>query len=500
MVCYRRIFLISLFLLSTNILKSIDACNLAENSINNCHNLIDDCDQDTKSLIRIVERKSISIFNNIINLMYKCDKYEDFWNYRKKNLSLYMLSSGKIVNILKARRDVLTLIDKKLEFFENKKKEYAIFAGNLYKLAEVFIDGSNLDIKEGDINNFLNEFTKKIDSILPKNYSESYFIDERKELKKNMPDNKKEELRKKYYLAGAGTILALVLVIKYRKVLGNFVVNLWSNQIVKPIRSLRDWFLLDTSKDDFLSLSQEEMLVDLEAQKGVIKDKIIDLAIELDPKVNKATLGMIMKKAKEAGVEGIVAKCIKKGRGNETRVIQAKTKPGWIEWLFFGDKVSEVLGMSAKGKLLETEIKVLLSRLVVTKLLADAKDGIDSNKITMILGSMMPIVLTSFGVYKIFSKSYELYRGIPKKKKDIDDMMLKISAIINKNISRKSFNAQDQGFLCYYVHRCKKSLDVVAEHLRPNILADLSYISSSLNLMYEKMQILQSLKIMLYVK
>ncbi|EKD23341.1 MAG: hypothetical protein ACD_82C00110G0002 [uncultured bacterium] len=171
-----------------------------------------------------------------------------------------------------------------------------------------------------------------------------------------------------------------------------------------------------------------------------------------------------------------------------------------MEWLFFGDKVSEVLGMSAKGKLLETEIKVLLSRFIVTKLLADAKDGIDSNKITMILGSMMPITLTCFGVYKIFSKSYELYRGIPKKKKDIDDMMLKISAIINKNISKKCFNAQDQGFLCYYVNRCKKSLDVVAEHLRPNILADLSYISSSLNLMYEKMQILQSLKIMLYVK
>ena len=50
-------------------------------------------EEDSKSLISIIERKSVSHFNNVINLMCKCDKYIEFWQYRKKNLSLYVSKS-----------------------------------------------------------------------------------------------------------------------------------------------------------------------------------------------------------------------------------------------------------------------------------------------------------------------------------------------------------------------------------------------------------------------
>lgn len=455
---------------------------------------------EKKSVINILEKKSVSIFNNIISLMYKCDKYIEFWQYRKQNLSFYLISNGKFTNILKARRDLLAEIEKKIEFFENKKIQYAIFVGNLYKIAEPFIEGVTVDVKENEINNFAKDFSKKIELVLPKDYSDSYFQDERKDLKSIMPDTKKQDMRKKYYLAGAGTIVVAVLLLRYRKVLSNFVSNFFSNQIIKPIRSLRDWFLADNNSNAFLSMSPEQMLIDLEAQKSVLKGKVADLAKELDPKINKVTLDSIMEQAKSAGVEEIVAKCIKKGRGAASSVVKSKTKPGWIEWLFFGNKVSEILGMSAKGKLLETEIKVLLSRLLVTKLLIEGKDIVDSNKITIVLASLMPMVIAGLGVYTVASKSYELYHGIPKKRKDIDSMMLKISGIIHRNIGKSCFDAQDQGFLCYFVNRFRRSLDVVSTNIRSNISTDLSYIASSQNHMDEKMQILQSLKIMLYIK
>ena len=55
-----------------------------------------------------------------------------------------------------------------IKFFESKKHEYAVFAGSVYKIAEVFIEGGVPDLKDDQINGFVQEFTKKIDAHIGK--------------------------------------------------------------------------------------------------------------------------------------------------------------------------------------------------------------------------------------------------------------------------------------------------------------------------------------------
>lgn len=456
---------------------------------------------DSKSLLSIVRAKSIYLYNSIISLMFKCDKYIEFWQYRKKNIGLYLLSNGSISNIFKAKRDLIEDIDKKIRFFEEKKKEYSIFAGKVYKISEIFIEGSKPDLKDDQINSYVQSFTKQIDDILPENYTQDYFMLEKKELKKFMSDDKTARLRKKYYIAGASTIVLLTLMIVYRKTLTNFAINFWSNNIVKPFSALKEWFLIDSREDKFLSLSPKELQDDLEAQKDIISGKVEDFAKELNPKIKKDALDKLLLQAKEIGVEGIVAKCIKKARvASASDIIKTETKPGWIEWMIIGNKLNKSLGMSPKAKLIEVEIKVLMSRLLATKILVDAKDMIDSNRLTMVAASFLPMALTGFGVYKAYRIGSDFYNGVPKKKKDVDEMVLRIGEIINKNICNAQLDYSDQGFLCYYVAKFRKSLDVVSQKVRATIAKDLSHITSSINSPEKKFQILQGMKVMLYVK
>ncbi|MFC1842167.1 hypothetical protein ACFLYU_00735 [Candidatus Dependentiae bacterium] len=458
---------------------------------------------NSKASKHVVERKSLMLFNNLIYLMYKCDKYIGILRYRKTNANLYLLSKGQVATIFKARRDLIKEIGEKIAFFEKKKSGYAFFIGKLYKLAEPFIEGGFRGLSDQESNSLVDEFIKHIEIILPENYSDEYFNNEAKELKKLMVINKKREKIKKYVLLSIVAVISLAVLYRYRKSICNLFKNFFDNQIVKPLRNLRDWLFTSYEEDDLMNMTPEEILRDLEAQKKVVKEKVKDLVVNLDPRVvdpeiGKKSLDGIIEQAKLEGLEGFVAKCIRKAKTMPSKARIKKAKPGWIEWFLFGNKLNKIFGMPPKEKVLEIEIKGLLTRIAATKLLVEAKDGIDSNKLTLILGSFLPLTLASYSFYNLYSRVHNWYYEIPKKKKEINEIMFKLNDIINRNIGSDVISAEDQGFLCYLTNKFKWCLAVVPENVRSSIAKDLSYISSCANYIDKKLQILQSMKIMLY--
>ena len=361
-----------------------------------------------------IECKSIMLFKNFLHLMKKCDEYIELWNYRKKNINLYLLSKVAIGKLVKARRDVVKEIEAKIAFFENKKHEYAKVLGALYVLAEHFIEGSCRLLSKEENEQLVNQFVEHIDQFLPGNYSDSYFNDELKEIKKTAPEYYPKNKCKRYVLSAGVTIMAMGLVCYCRKSIYNLFRNFLTNQVYKPLRNLHNCLFRSADDYDFLDMSVEEMLNDLEAQKDVLKNKIKDLVMAADPQVECEFLDGLIDQAKVGGLENFVAKCIQKARKSPVREGLKESKPGWLEWFFIGNRIRDVFGMSPREKLLEVEIKGLLSRLAATKMLVDVKDGIDSNKLTMIFGSLLPVVLTTFGGYKLSHKIYGWYSGIAK--------------------------------------------------------------------------------------
>jgi len=452
-----------------------------------------------KNRRHFVERKSLMLFSNLLYLMDECDEYRDAWHFRKKNINLYLVSKGEILEIVKARRDLIREIEKKIEFFDNKKIEYAHFMGKLYKLAEPFIESSFLKLKKEEIAVHIENFIEKINDILPEDFSDNYFNDQLQELKKVAPQSDKHNKVKKYALGICTSFIALVLLVKYRKSVYNLFRNFFVNQLFKPLRNLKNCLFAGVADNDLLDMSVEEILQNLEVQKDALQNKIKQFILLADPQVSEDALHDIVEQAKKEGFESFVVRCIRVAQENPGSK-KTGSKPGWIEWFLIGNRFKEIFGMPPKEKLLELEIKGLLSRLAATKLLYDAKDGIDSNKLTIILGSMLPVCLATYGCYNLYNKIHGWYYGISKKKKDVNEIIFKMSDIINRNMGNTSAQLpeEDQGLLCYLAHRFKLCLIVVPETIRSSFEKNLFYISSGTTNANEKLQILQSMKIMLY--
>jgi len=455
-------------------------------------------DETNKANRYAVERKSIMIFKNLLYLMEKCDEYIELWSYRKDNVHLYLLSKVEIATFVKARRDVVKEIEAKIEFFDKKKCDYAEFLGKLYELAEPFIRRSYCLLSQQESNDLISQFVQHIDQVLPVHYSDSYFNDELKEINKVAPQCYPKSKFKRYALGAFGAIVTIILLYYCRKKIYNLSRNFLTNQVYKPLRNLHNCLFRSSDDYDFLDMSVEEMLRDLEAQKEVLRSKIKDLVKAIDPQVEREFLDGLIEQAKSGGLEAFVAKCIKKAKDSPVSESLKESKPGWIEWFLLGSRVRDALGMSPREKLLELEIKGLLSRLVATQLLVEAKDAIDSNKLNMILGSLLPAVLATVGSYKLLYKVYAWYKEIPKKKRMIHAFMFHISDIINRNIDKQKMGYQDQGHICYLTHRFQDCLSVVPDAIKKSFERDLYYISSCKNPVDKKMQILQSMKIMLY--
>jgi len=451
-----------------------------------------------KNSRHFVERKSLMLFNNLIYLMSKCDKYIDAWQFRKKNLNFYLVSKGDFFKIVKARRDLVREIESRIDYFDKKKMIYAAFIGKLYNLAEPFIESTFLKLGDEEVNLYVERFIKEVGFILPDTFSDDYFNDELQELKKFAPQHHKNDKILAYGLGVGASLVVATLLVAYRKSLYNLGKNFLVNQVYKPLRNLKNCLFSDASEYDLLDMSAQELLQDIEAQKNILKDKIKAFILESDPEVSPEALESILQEAKKEGFESFVTQCIQKasqGVHNQKNT----SKQGWLEWLFIGNRLRNIFGMPLREKFLEIEIKALLSRLAATKLLYEAKDGIDSNKLTMVLGSLLPVSLVGYGCYKLYQKLYGAYYGIPKKKRDINEIIFKMSDIVNRNMGNKTMSEDDQGLLCYLAHRFKLCLSVVAENIRESFEKDLSYISSvRLADVNKKLQILQSMKIMLY--
>jgi len=448
----------------------------------------------SKTNVGAIEQRVKKFFDDLTHLMRKCDQFIAYWRKCEKNVDVYMISHFKLKNWKNERRDTLMHIRANIKFLEGKKREYATPLGKLYKVAEPFIDETFKTYDAQEQERILHELSENINDLV----DDSLYQEQMKHIKKFGPPDNSRKKKMLYYAGAVGGVIASGILLYYRKSVVNLVKNFFMNQIIKPLRSLKNCLFGSHKEDAFLRLSVDDLLKDLEAQKYVLKEKIKDLVVQADPDVGREALDGIIEQAKKEGLEHFVARCIKKA--SEVPKKRKKTKQGWIEWFVLGDKISKILGMDPQDKVLELEIKALLTRLSATKMMVDAKDALDSNKLTLVMGSCLPAVVAISAVYAACKRVYNRVNGVYRKKEEINQIICHINEIINRNISRNNnhLSYEDQGFLCFYACRFKRCLSVVSEAMRSSFEKDITYISSSLNSINKKLQILQSMKIMLY--
>jgi len=449
-------------------------------------------DITVKINVSVVEKRVKKFFNELARLMGRCDRYIAYWHACEKNINVYMISQLRFKNWKNERRDTLMKIRANIKFLDGKKNDYALLLGKLYKAAEPFIEDTwpRFDKQEQEV--ILQKLAQNINDLV----SDTLYQEQIEFIKKfGPPDNSRK--KKILYCAGAaGAIVAAGLLVYYRKPVCNVVRKFFVNQIIKPLKSLKNHLFGSHKKDAFLRVDADEMFKDLEAQKYVVKEKIKDLVVRADPDVSREALDGIIEQAKQEGLERFVSRCVRKAAVLPKS--KKKVKQGWIEWLVFGDKISKILGMDPQDKVLELEIKALLTRLSATKMMLDAKNALDSNKLTLVMGSSLPAVTATYSIYAACKRVYNRVTGVYRKKKEINRIICQINEIINRNIRDDHLSVKDQGFLCFLASRFKRCLSVVPEAMRSSFEKDISYISSCLNSIDKKLQILQSMKIMLY--
>ena len=446
----------------------------------------------TKVNAGAIEQRVRQFFNELVHLMRKCDHYIAYWCGCEKNIGIYMIGNLNIKNWKNERRDTLMKIKANIAFLRGKKREYALLLGKLYNAAESFIEEKFKMLSLQEQEALLDKLALQIDDLV----SDSIYQKQMEYLRSFGPPDRKRKRQIVKYAGIFGALIAAGLLVYYRKPVFNFLERFFKNHIVRPLVHLKNCVFGSASKHRLTGLSVDDLARDLDAQTHVVTEKFKDLVTQVDPDVSREALDAIIEQAKDDGLEHFIGRCMRivaelpHGKRPTTR--------GWIEWLFLGDRVNRIFGMDPQSKLLELEIKALLSRLSATKMMLDAKEALDSNKLTLVMASGIPAVIALCSAYAIYKKVYNRVTGVYRKRQEINRVICQINEIINRNINNDHLSDVDQGFLCFFASRFKRCLPVVPVAMRSSFEKDITYISSSSNSIDKKLQILQSMKIMLY--
>ena len=391
----------------------------------------------------------------LLQEMETCDQYLAYWNYQKKHIYLYLIGKGTLRIWGEDKSDALYQIEQKIVLIEDVKKRYAALLG-LYKKGHRV--GADLDVE--------NDLLYRVKP--PSDFDRNFL---------------------QYSLVAIGAVIGACLVYKHRDFLNKSVHTLYKNNIKRPWNSLKN-YLLD-KKESGIDVDK-----DIIGQRKALKYKIQDIARELRPDLNDEALERISEHARKQGFEDFLADFINNYAqwGKKSKDVTIERKESWFGWIF---SLKKLFGMSPKAKILELEVKGLITRLKATQLLVEANDIVNKNKLNLILLTMSPNAIVSFLIYAACQKVRSMYKNanLAKNKRKINNLLLQINEIITKNIGSNSLSDENQGFLCYYNHQL---LQVLPEYIRVYFETMLSEFESSSNTVDQKLKIFQSINFALH--
>lgn len=421
------------------------------------------------------------LFDVLIDMMRLCDDYLDFWQGKSNSMKLRLWLN----NDTQGFED----IDKKILLLQEKKIGYAQSLGKLFRVAEPFIQDEQLSgIKDQkNIDKLQVEARGVICKIIAELSFKNYKDNEIESLQFSKPPRDFRYRILKYSFATVGTIAGCVILYKQRRAIRDYIAKFWKENIVAPCKNINSYFRNQSLIP--IDIAPDEC----EAQREIIKDKIKDLVLDIDPNVKKDILGGVIEHASKTGLERFVHHCVKKAVEIQEKNPK-KYKKSWLQW-FLGGRLFNV---SPKTKILELEIKGLITRLKVTEILIDAKNTIDDNRLTIILASLAPVAIVGYLSYKIrrgaHRWSYDYYRN----KKQIETTLLKIGELLICNLDKGILSCEDQGFLCYYLQKLRNSISAVDKKKIDSFERFIKVLESCSNTIDKKFKTLQYVNFMLY--
>jgi len=430
-------------LLSFSILLSpVFADNTAVNNVS-FDNAIDTiiCGQNTKQVL--------------LQKIETCDAYLSYWNYQKKHINLYLIANGNYRIWGQSRLDALYDIEQKLALISELKKRYISLFGLHKKGHTVETDFDKVD-------------DPLLDVRPPTDFDRNFW---------------------KYSLAGIAGVIGACLVYKHRAFLTKSIHTLYKNNIKRPWNSLKN-YLLD--KDPSVTHTDKDII----GQRKALQYKIQDIAKELRPDLATEALERIADHAKRQGFEDFLADFVHNHAhwGINSPNIPLKRKVSWVQLL---SPLRKIFGMSPRAKLLELEIKGLISRFKATQMLVDAHDIVNKNKLNLILLTMIPNGVLGLAFYMAYQKMRAFFKKteLAKKKRKMKALLLQINEILTRNVGADSFSDEDYGFLCYYNYRLLRTLP---EHMGAYFATLVSELESLSNTIDQKLKIFQSINFALH--
>jgi len=440
----------------------------------------------------IVAQRSRELYYVLLDLIYLCDDYIDYWQEQNKNITVYLIKKGKLrFREWGDNKDAATQeIAKKIYDLEIKKRGYAKLLGKLQFVAEDVIKNGTL--VKGRVKALEKDVFVVIDDILS---GKTIHVFRKKEVKSisllKAPSNFKRNIVK--YMVGLAAVAAAIWgVYVNRSCVADFCRYFYEDRLVYPFKQLKNYFLCNED-DAFWGESVEDFEKSVIDQREILKDKIKDFVQFVSPRTKKNALDDMIEQAKEMGIEGFVHSCLQNASIFNSE--EAKNgKKGWLEWVI-GDRL---FGMSPKAKFMEVEIKSLLSRLAATQMMLDAKRELKGNKLLLVLASFAPTAAIAYGGGSLLSKVNQFFLSVYQKKRKLKKFIFKISEILIKNVGREKLSEEDQGLICYFTKRLRHCSLVVNKSFRSSFEGDTHLLGSSVNSVEQKLQVLQYMRILLY--
>lgn len=435
--------------------------------------------------------KTQNLFTVLLEMTDICDECLAYWISQQKNPNVYMINKGFFTLWGKQKKNVQDEMTQNIAWLEEKKNTYIGLLGKLYSVAHPYIEKDCFLIKRNI--SIRADISDVIAQIISNGSISSFYKKEVSDLEYLRPPSHFKKYAFHYGVGSALITLGAFLLYKNKNFLQTCAVTFYKNNLENPLKSLQIYSKGENNNIDPFAHMGDVSEKDIEAQRIALLRKFKTFIKEVRPGENQEVLDGILEHARSECMEKVVVDLVAQSDLSNIRL----EKRGWFEWLF-GGCLHNFLGMPPKAKLLEVEIKGLISRLHATKMLLDAKNLMEDNRLLLILVTLVPTILTTYFSFNIAKKIRAWISGDSQKEQQLKYYISQINEVVNKNIGKDTLSCEDQGLLCYYAHKLCSLSSIVPVSLQNSLEILALSLRSCSNSIDQKMQILQSLYFSLY--